>query len=104
MTTAVVVRDLSTGHEIQLKGAPKEVLGAVFTPDGKYVLALPDRDPIVWRIDRPDAPVAHLKSGPVNEISTGRGDRMLTSGRTRPSGCGTHPGRSSPSCAATRTR
>jgi WD40 repeat protein len=80
VTTAVAVHDLASGHEVELKGWPKGMYGAVFTPDGKYVLALPDRDPLVWRLDRPDAPVTHLESGPVNEISTGRGDRMLTAG------------------------
>jgi WD40 repeat protein len=80
VTTAVAVRDLASGRDVELKGWPKGMYGAVFTPDGKYVLSLPDRDPLVWRIDRPDAPMSHLDSGPVNEISTGRGDKMLTAG------------------------
>ena len=76
------MRDLASGHEVQLKGAPRQVYGAVFSPDGRYVLAAPDSDPIVWRVDRPDAVLAQLKGhrGPVNEISIGRGDRMLTAG------------------------
>jgi WD40 repeat protein len=67
---------------VQLKGAPHQVYGAVLSPDGKYVLGAQEGDPIVWRVDRPDRLLSELKGhrGPVNEISIGRDDRMLTSG------------------------
>ena len=79
---AVFVRDLASGRDVQLKGAPHQVYGAVLSPDGKYVLGAQEGDPIVWRVDRPDRLLSELKGhrGPVNEISIGRDDRMLTSG------------------------
>ena len=79
---AVVVRDLASGHEVRLKGAPALVYTAAFSPDGNYVLAASDGNPIVWRVDHPSQPLSELKGhrGPVNEISIGRDDRMLTAG------------------------
>jgi len=78
----VVVRDLTSGREVHLKGAPEQVYAAVFSPDGRYVLAAQESDPIVWRVDRPERFLSQLKGhrGPVNEISIGRDDRMLTAG------------------------
>ncbi len=65
---AVVVRDLASGNDVPLKGAPQQVYGAVLSPDSKYVLAGEEGDPIVWRVDRPDSPLTELKGhrGPVN--------------------------------------
>ena len=78
----VVVRDLTSGHEVRLKGASELVYSAAFSPDGKYVLAASAGNPIVWRVDQPSRPLSQLKGhrGPVNEISVGRDDRMLTAG------------------------
>jgi WD40 repeat protein len=79
---AVVVRDLASGHDVPLKGAPEHVYGAALSRDGRYVLAAQEGDPIVWRVDRPDRPLSELRGhrGPVNAISIGPDDRMVTSG------------------------
>jgi WD40 repeat protein/DNA-binding SARP family transcriptional activator/molybdopterin-guanine dinucleotide biosynthesis protein len=79
---AVVVRELASGNEVQLKGAPEKVSGVVFSADGRYVLGATDSDPVVWRVDRPSQPFSELKGhrGPVNEISIGPDDKMLTAG------------------------
>jgi WD40 repeat protein/DNA-binding SARP family transcriptional activator/energy-coupling factor transporter ATP-binding protein EcfA2 len=79
---AVVVRHLATGHDVPLKGAPEQVYGAALSRDGRYVLGAQEGDPIVWRVDRPDRVLSELRGhrGPVNAISIGRDDRMLTSG------------------------
>ena len=79
---AVVVRELASGREVQLKGAPEQVSGAVFSADGRYVLGATDSDPIVWRVDQPSQPLSELKGhrGPVNEMAIGHDDKMLTAG------------------------
>ena len=65
-----------------LEGAPEQVYAAVFSPDGKYVVALQERDAVVWRVDRPTRPLSVLKGhrGPVNEMNFSRDNRILTAG------------------------
>jgi WD40 repeat protein len=77
-----VVRELASGREVRLEGGPKKVAGAVFSPDGKYVAAAPDRDVVVWRVDRPERPLSVLTGhrGPVNALDISRDDRILSAG------------------------
>jgi WD40 repeat protein/DNA-binding SARP family transcriptional activator len=79
---AVVVRDLRSGRQVTLGGTPKVVWGAEVTPDGKHVVAVPDRDVLVWRLDGPEKPERTLKGhrGPVLALAFTRGGRMATAG------------------------
>jgi WD40 repeat protein/DNA-binding SARP family transcriptional activator len=78
----VVVRDLASGRDTPLEGGPKKVNGAVFSPDGRYVAAAPDRDVVVWRVDRPGRPISVLSGhrGSVNALDISRDDRIVTAG------------------------
>ena len=85
-TGRLVVRDLSSGREVRLGGGPKIIYGAEFTPDGKRVVAIPEKgDVLVWRIDRPAHPERTLKGhrGKVNELDISRDGRIATSGADR---------------------
>jgi WD40 repeat protein len=81
----VAVRDLRSGREVVLRGSPGAVLGAVFSPDGRYVAAAPERDVLVWRIDRPDRPQSVLKGhrGAVNALDFSSDDRIVSAGSDR---------------------
>jgi WD40 repeat protein len=78
----VVVRALASGRDVPLEGGPKKVNGAVFSPDGRYVAAAPDRGVVVWRVDSPARPVSVLRGhrGPVNALDISRDDRILSAG------------------------
>jgi WD40 repeat protein len=79
---AVVVRDLGSGHETRLTGAPETPYGARLSPDAKYVVGATAGNPVVWRVDQPSKPISELKGhhGPVNEITIGTHDRIVTAG------------------------
>jgi WD40 repeat protein len=81
----IVVRELATGREMTLGGTPKTVYGAWFSPDGKRVAAIPDRDILVWRLDRPERPERVLRGhrGPVNELDFSSDGRIVTAGADR---------------------
>jgi WD40 repeat protein len=77
----VIVRELGSGREVPLRGGPSKVAGAVFSPDGRYVAAAPDRDVLVWRVDRPARPMSVLRHrGAVNALDISRDDRILSAG------------------------
>jgi WD40 repeat protein len=82
----IVVRDLESGREVTLGGAPEIVYGAEFSPDGQHVAALPETGAVqVWRIDRPDRPERALRGhrGRVNELAYGADGRLVTAGADR---------------------
>ena len=78
----VVVRDLVSGRDTRLEGGPKKLYGAFLSPDGRYVVAVPDRDLVVWRVDRPSRPVAVLRGhrGTVNTVDINRENLIATGG------------------------
>jgi WD40 repeat protein/DNA-binding SARP family transcriptional activator len=81
----VVVRELDSGREVTLGGTPNVVWGAEFTPDGDRVVAVPNRDVLVWRLDRPDRPERVLRGhrGPVNALAFTPDGRIVTAGADR---------------------
>jgi WD40 repeat protein/DNA-binding SARP family transcriptional activator len=81
----VAVRDLRSGREVVLGGTPKVVYGTEWSPDGEHVFAVPDRDVLVWRVDRPARPEFALKGhdGPVHAMDFSRDGRILTAGADR---------------------
>jgi WD40 repeat protein len=81
----VAVRDLRTGAGATLRGAPEPAVGAVISPDGRYVAAAPDRDVVVWRVDAPARPLRIIKveGGQLNDLDFSRDDRILTTGSDR---------------------
>ena len=82
----LVVRDLASGHEVKLRGAPEIAYDARFSPDGKQVAIIPERgDVMVWRVDRPARPEHILQGhrGPVNALAYSRDGRLATAGVDR---------------------
>jgi len=83
----IVVRDLRSGREVSLGGVPKiYIWGAEFSPDGRYVAALPEKgDVLVWRVDRPGRPAFALKGhrGRAQELAYGPDGRLVTAGADR---------------------
>jgi len=61
------------------------VWGAEFTPDGDRDVAVPNRDVLVWRLDRPDRPEGVLRGhrGPVNALAFTPDGRIVTAGADR---------------------
>jgi WD40 repeat protein/DNA-binding SARP family transcriptional activator len=82
----LVVRDLASGREVRLRGGPKTIYGAEFTPDGKRVVAIPENGGVlIWRIDSPARPERTLTGhrGKVNELDISDDGRIATSGADR---------------------
>jgi WD40 repeat protein len=81
----VVVRELASGRELKLGGTPKVVLGAALNPDGRHVIVVPERDVLVYRLDRPDRPERVLRGhgGSVHAHDFSPDGRTLTAGRDR---------------------
>jgi WD40 repeat protein/DNA-binding SARP family transcriptional activator len=82
----IVVHTLDSGEEIVLRGGPKVVYDAQFSPDGKRVAIAPeDGQPRIWRVDRPDAPERVLRghTGHLNWLEYGADGRLLTASGDR---------------------
>jgi WD40 repeat protein len=81
----IVVRDLGSGREVTLGGAPEIVWGAEFSPEGGRVAAIPERDVVLWRLDRPARPERTLDGhrGHVNELDYSSDGRLVTGGSDR---------------------
>jgi WD40 repeat protein len=81
---AIVVRTLDSGDEVTLRGGPKTVYDAQFSPDGKRVAILPEDGVLrVWRIDRPERPEHVLPGhrGPIYSINYAPDGRIVTAGQ-----------------------
>jgi WD40 repeat protein/DNA-binding SARP family transcriptional activator len=83
----IVLRDLDSGREIRYRGGPKSLIyDAVFSPDGKYIAALPESGAVpVWRTDRPGSPQRTLKGheGHVQSLDFSPDGRIVTAGADR---------------------
>jgi WD40 repeat protein len=79
----LVVRDLRTGREIHLRGAPVNTYDARLSPDGRALAATTESGyALVWRLNHPSAPYRRLRADHQNLDTvefdpTGR--RVLTS-------------------------
>ena len=85
-TGRVAVRDLRSGREVRLGGAPKEVFDARISPDGSHVAAGTESGALlVWRVDRPDRPeVLRGHHGHVSAVAySPDGSRIVTAGTDR---------------------
>jgi WD40 repeat protein/DNA-binding SARP family transcriptional activator len=82
---SVVVRDLATRSDVRFGGTPSVVWGAEISPDGKQVVAVPDRDVLIWRADRPARPDRVLRGhrGPINALDFSPDGRIITAGADR---------------------
>jgi WD40 repeat protein/DNA-binding SARP family transcriptional activator len=82
----VVVRTLDPPAELALEGGPEVVYFADFSPDGKWVAAVPDNAKLpVWRLDQPERPARFLEGhrGLVNWLEYGPDGRIVTAGEDR---------------------
>jgi WD40 repeat protein len=85
-TGRLVIRELASRREVRLGGTPKTLYAAEFSPDGRRVVALPERGGvIVWRVDRPDRPERVLEGhrGHVNDLAFSDDGRLVTAGSDR---------------------
>jgi len=82
---SIVVRELASGRELRLGGTPDVVYGAEFSPDGRQVAGVPERDVLLWNLDRPDRPERVLEGhrGPVNALDYRSDGRIVTAGADR---------------------
>jgi WD40 repeat protein/DNA-binding SARP family transcriptional activator len=83
---ALVVRDLRSGRDVRLGGAPKDIYDAQVSPDGKAVAVVSESGPVrIWRLDRPAAPERTLSGhrGHVNALAYSRDGRIVTAGADR---------------------
>jgi WD40 repeat protein/DNA-binding SARP family transcriptional activator len=80
---ALFVRDVQTGREVRLGGAPVDVYDPHISPDGKQVAAGTESgDLLVWRLDRPSAPYRRLRGhrGNIDTVDFDAGSRIASSG------------------------
>jgi WD40 repeat protein len=85
-TGQVVIRDLDSGQETVLRGGPKVVYDAQFSPDGKHVAAAPEDGQVaIWSVEHPQQPERLLKGhhGGLNWSAYGADGRFLTAGADR---------------------
>ncbi|MGH2969198.1 MAG: WD40 repeat domain-containing protein, partial [Solirubrobacteraceae bacterium] len=82
---SIVVRELGSGRELRLGRTPDVVYGAEFSPDGRYVAGVPERDVLLWNLDRPDRPERVLEGhrGPVNALDYRADGGIVTAGADR---------------------
>jgi WD40 repeat protein/DNA-binding SARP family transcriptional activator len=84
-TGRLIVRNLRSRREVRLRGTPKTVYGAEFSPDGERVVAVTENDLLAWRVDRPAHPEHVLRGhrGPVNALDFSSDGRLVTAGADR---------------------
>ena len=82
----VALRELASGRETVLGGVePKPVWSAGASPDGRHVVVVPDRDLLLYRVNRLSAPDRVLTghAGPVNSYDFSPDGRLVTAGADR---------------------
>ena len=107
-TGRVAVRDLRSGREVRLGGAPEDVFDARLSPDGTHVAAVTESgELLIWRVDRPARPERVLTGhrGHMNTVDySPDGSGSSPPAPTAPCASGIRADGRRWCCAATRTR
>jgi WD40 repeat protein len=79
----VALRDLASGREVTFGGTPKVVYGAAINPDGQHAIVVPERDVLLYRLDRLARPERLLRAYEVQSYDFSADGRLVTAGSDR---------------------